>query len=234
LLSSLARLAEAVSRETGLTHDPEEGDLLLRVRRAPEGWDVLVRLTPRPLSARPWRVCNLEGGLNATLAVAMLEMAAAKPHERFLNAMCGSGTLVVEQLARRTPARIVACDLSEAALTCARENVAASGLDGVEFVRADATQLAFADMSFEVIAADPPWGDAVGSHEGNAALYPAFLREMARVAAPGARFVLLTHELRLLERTLRAQAAWRSGEPLRVFHGGHYPRVYLLTRSDSA
>ena len=33
-----------------------------------EGWEVLVRLTPRPLTARPWRVCNWPGALNAVVA----------------------------------------------------------------------------------------------------------------------------------------------------------------------
>ena len=77
---------------------------------------------------------------------------------------------------------------------------------------------------------DPPWGDAVGTHRQNAVLYPAFLTECARVAAPGARLVLLTHEIRLLERTLQSQNVWGLEREFRVFHGGHYPRVYLLSR----
>ena len=77
---------------------------------------------------------------------------------------------------------------------------------------------------------DPPWGDAVGTHRQNAVLYPAFLKECARVAAPGARLVLLTHEIRLLERTLQSQNVWGLEREFRTFHGGHYPRVYLLSR----
>ena len=41
-----------------------------------EGWEALVRLTPRPLSARPWRVCNLPGALDATAAHAMARLSA--------------------------------------------------------------------------------------------------------------------------------------------------------------
>ena len=52
----------------------------------------------------------------------------------------------------------------------------------------------------------------------------------ARVAAPGVRLVLLTHEIRLLERVLGDQTVWRVEQEFRVFHGGHYPRVYLLSR----
>ncbi|MBS3932746.1 MAG: hypothetical protein KGZ35_00165, partial [Truepera sp.] len=56
------RLIGAIGQATGLRFDPDEGELLLRIRPAAwqaTGWEVLARLTPRPLSARAWRVCNL-------------------------------------------------------------------------------------------------------------------------------------------------------------------------------
>ena len=64
------RLASALQETSGLSHDPEEGGLLLRVRRAGRDWQVLLRLTAKPLSAR-WRRCSIEGGLNACIAAAM-------------------------------------------------------------------------------------------------------------------------------------------------------------------
>lgn len=100
--SVMARLKEELARQTGLTPVPptaHEGDLLVRLRRSqrdPNGWEALVRLSPRPLSARPWRVCNREGALNATVARAMVALAAPDAEERALNLGCGSGTLLVE------------------------------------------------------------------------------------------------------------------------------------------
>ncbi len=220
------RLSDMLTRETGLRAE-EEGELLLRMRRAGAGWDVLVRLTPRPLSARAWRVCNRSGGLNATLASAMLEWAALKAADRVFNPMCGSGTLLVEAGLKARPARLVGCDLDEAALECSVQNLEEAGL-GAELLEVDATATGLETASFEVIVCDPPWGDAVGSHVDNAERYPALLRECARLAAPGARFVLLTHELKLVERVLAAQDAWRVESQVQAFHGGHYPRAYLL------
>lgn len=222
------RLAESVAQETGLPHQPDAGELLVRVRRAQgEGWEVLLRLTPRPLSARSWRVCNRPGGLNAGLAAAMLELAAAGAHERVFNPMCGSGTLLVEQGLRHAPRQLLGCDHDPAALECSAENARAAGL-GPELFRADATRTGLEAGSVDVIVTDPPWGDAVGKHRGNAALYPALLLEFARIAAPGARLVLLTHELRLFEGVLAAQRAWEVERHFGVFHGGHHPHVYLL------
>ena len=36
--------------------------------RGGDGWETLVRTTPRPLATRYWRVCNYEAALNATVA----------------------------------------------------------------------------------------------------------------------------------------------------------------------
>jgi len=229
------RLTELLAEATGLPHVPDEGELLVRVRRAQAGgdgragWVVLLRLTPRPLSARPWRVCNLAGGLNAGVAAAMLELAAVRPGDRVFNPMCGSGTLLIEQGLKLRPARLLGCDLDPEALACSARNLEAADLNGAELLAVDAVDTGLEAASIEVIVADPPWGDALGSHTGNAELYPALLREAARVAAPGARFVLLTHELRLLERVLRAQRTWRVLERFSVFHGGHNPHLYLLS-----
>lgn len=230
------RLAAQLGAATGLTYDPEEGDLLLRVRPGRPGWDVLTRLSPRPLSARAWRVCNLTGGLNATVAVAIndltmneLALKNRPSSRRYLNAMCGSGTLLIERALDGPGGQIIGCDIDPAALACAAQNVRAAGLEAnIDLHRADATALPFADGTFDTLTADLPWGDAVGSHAANAALYPAFLKEMARVAAKGASLVVLTHEVKLFERVLAEQKEWRLEREQRVFHGGHHPRLYLL------
>ncbi len=221
------RLGEQLAQTTGMVQDAE-GDLLMRVRRSPKnGWEVLLRLTPRPLSARAWRVCNLPGGLNAALAAVMVGLAEIKPGERVFNPMCGSGTLLAEAGLQNSSLQFTGCDQNPAALACSAQNVAAAGFTA-ELFEADATATGLAEGSVDVIVSDPPWGDAVGTHKENAALYPALLSECARVAAPGARFVLLTHEVRLLEHLLQNQTLWQLRTSFKVFHGGHYPRVYLL------
>jgi tRNA (guanine6-N2)-methyltransferase len=227
--SVFQKLAETLSQRLQLPYDTNEGNLLLVVRPAEEGWEVAIRLTPRPLSARPWRTCNLEGGLNATLAVVMNDVAAVKPTDRYLNAMCGSGTLLIEQALAKATTRLVGCDISKRALECALQNIKAAKVAGIELLEADATRLPFAEDSFEIVTADVPWGDAVGTHEGNAKLYPAFLQEINRITTNHARFVVLTHEIKLFEKILAA-SQWRIKSQHRVFHGGHYPTIYLLVK----
>ena len=129
----LRRLKEELARHTGLEPVPPEahaGDLQLRLRRPLDGdggWEVLVRLSPRPLSARAWRVCNLEGALNATVARAMAILTRPASDDVVLNLACGSGTLLIERLDHAPARRAIGCDLSAEALDCAAENVRAAG-----------------------------------------------------------------------------------------------------------
>ena len=227
-----ARLALEIARGSGLDHDPAEGELLLRFRRAGAGWDVLARLTPRPLSARAWRRCNLAGGLNATLASAMLRLGGVRASDRVFNPMAGSGTLLIERAALGPAERLAGADLDAGALRCARENVLASGHADIELVELDVTRPgAVPERAFDLIVADLPWGDAVGDHAANAELYPAFLKAMGRAASARARMVVLTHDVRLFETLLAEQRTWKGRESLRVFHGGHHPRMYLLNKT---
>ncbi|MEJ2666500.1 MAG: methyltransferase domain-containing protein [Deinococcales bacterium] len=225
------RLAAALAAATGVAFDAVEGELLVRVRKARtgNGWEVLLRLTPRPLSARTWRVCNRPGGLNATLAVAMNRVAGVAAGDRYLNLMCGSGTLLVERFLDGPARALVGLDADAEALACARANLEAAGaLEACRLLHADALAAPLEGGAFDVITADLPWGDAVGSHERNRELHPAVLAAAARLAAPGARLVLLTHELRLFRAVLERERRWRLERELKVAHGGHFPHAYLL------
>jgi tRNA (guanine6-N2)-methyltransferase len=233
--AALRRLREELTQRTGLPEDPDDGDVYLRIRRAgqpPGGWEALVRLSPRPLSARPWRSFNLPGALNATIAAAMVELSRPRPSDRVLNLMCGSGTILVERLARGRAALAAGCDLDPQALAGTGVNLAAAGLGGAAILaRMDATALAVRDGAFGVLLADLPYGHRMGSHQANAALYPAVLAEAARVTGRGGVMVVVTHELRLFERCLREAGRWWSVErSVQVYQKGHHPVIYLLRR----
>ncbi len=266
-----ARLAELLHEATGLRHDAEHGDLVVRVRRgvrapatgsdrargaardrtrdAPDpGWDVLVRVGPRPLSARTWRVVDFPGAANATIAAAMTRLAGGREDDRVLNLMCGSGTLVAERLLAGPAAAALGVDLAEPALEAARANLEAAGLLGrgsrTTLVRADATDpAAVADAvaahlavddrpaAADLVLADPPWGTLHGSHAASPALHADLLRVAHAVTSPKARLVVLTHEVKVMERVVRDTAAlWAPVSVTRVFAKGHHPRVHVLRR----
>ena len=234
----LTRLRDMIADHTGLRFMPEEGDLLVRLRRpldGGEGWEVLIRLSPRPLSVRPWRVCNLAGALNASVAHAMVRLTRPHPDDFVLNLCCGSASLLIERL-RFSAARIaLGCDIDPAALACAHENVLASGHTDIQLHAWDAGSLPMPDACVDTILADLPFGQLVGSHEHNVALYPRILREAARVMIGGGLFTAITQDIRLWERLVADAAAdWTLETVLLIklpFGGGHLrPRIYLLRR----
>ncbi len=243
------RLGGLLHEATGLAFAPEDGELVVRVVRvhpAPvgqrpdtdPGWDVLVRLGPRPLSARRWREVDFPGAANATIAAAMSRLAGVRPDQRVLNLMCGSGTLLVERLLTGPAAAAVGVDHDPAALDAARTNLRAAGQREVRLVRADATSpsalaTALHDERFDLVLADPPWGALHGSHESAPAVHAGLLRAAHAVTAPRGRLVVLSHEVRVMERAV-AEAAdlWTpAAPPLRVFAKGHHPRIWLLDRA---
>lgn len=230
----MERLKDELAAATGLLVASHEGDLQIRLRRPVDGsagWDVLVRLSPRPLSARPWRVCDFEGALNAAIAAAMVRLTRPQPDDVFFNPACGSGTLLIERLAWGPARRALGCDTDPAALACARQNAEAAGFaHQIELHPWDARATPLPDASVDVVCADLPFGHRVGTHEENVELYPAILAEAARVARPGARGAFITHEVRLMSALLEEHPAWHLRHVIRVTQGGLHPRIFVVER----
>jgi 23S rRNA G2445 N2-methylase RlmL len=232
--SVMQRLKAELGAKIGLEPGVDEGDLLLRLRHPLEGgdgWEMLARLTPRPLATRAWRACNREGALNAAVAHAMVALTQPSPDDTFLNLMCGSGTLLIERLLHMSAASVTGYDHDEQAIKCAQENVEAAGFSQQITLRVgDCRHLPLPDRSVDALVGDLPFGHLVGSHEHNLELYPPLLVEAARVAKPGARCVLITHEVRLMETLMEESRVWDVEQVLRVALGGLYPRLFVLVR----
>jgi predicted RNA methylase len=242
--SVFARIKAEIRARTGLEPSEEAGHLLLAVRRpqrlaeGASSWEVALRLTPRPLSARPWRVCDMPGALNATVASVMMRLTEPAPGDRVVNLACGSGTLLIERLALGPVRWAVGCDTDARALACAQENLLASvPADAVTLSRCDAGQTPLPEGCAMMACADLPFGMLVGSHQSNEQLYPRVLAEAGRLVAARGRMVVITQEVRLFERVLAAQGArWTMTRtvplklPANTRSGYIRPRIYLLLR----
>lgn len=230
----MLRLRDELAAQLGLQAHPDEGDLLLRLRRSSQkqGWELLLRLSPRPLATRSWRVCNLPGAMNASLAYAMVHVSQPQRSDRILNICCGSGTLLAERMDFAATYPAIGCDTNAEALHCAQANVAAAGHAAMLRLEPwDATALPLDTRSVNVILGDLPFGQLVGSHRENLRLYPRLLSEAARVAQPMARMVLLSHELRLLDAALADLShLWAIRQIVGVRSGGMMPRIFVCER----
>ncbi|MDQ6883128.1 MAG: class I SAM-dependent methyltransferase [Candidatus Dormibacteraeota bacterium] len=116
----------------------------------------------------------------------ILEAARITPEDRVLDFGCGIGNILIA-LAERMPFRqpLVGTDIAPALIEIGRRGIARAGLDRrIELLVAPATRLPFDDGRFEVVLTSH-----VIKHLDDAALASAF-REVARVLAPGGRFLL--------------------------------------------
>ncbi len=240
-----ARFADELVRLTGLRYEPETGSCLLRVRPNPSpnpdgtGWDVLVRLSTGPLSARAWRVADHPAGANATVAAAMARLTRPKPTDRVLNLMCGSGTLLIERLLAAPARSAVGVDIDPASIDYARANLRAAGLAAdARLLTADITDPGWygSDSTrYDVVLADPPWGDKSGRRDDITRLHEVLLERASAVTAPGARLAILSPELGLMDDLLSQTAdSWQLQSSTPVFHKGHHPRIYLLHKASRA
>ena len=222
-----ARLAEELARRTDLAHRPDDGELVLRVRPGVDGWEVLIRLRPRPLSHRAWRTGGFPGALESSTAGAMVRLGGAEG-ARALDLCCGSGTLLLESLAGGARAG-VGVDTDRAALEVARLHLERWGGGGGHLLQADAAATGLRPGTFDYMCANPPWGHRFGRHETADALHDGLLAEADRLAAPGARLVVITHELRRFQAALGRQRQWQVTRRVQLDLRGHHPCIWVLT-----
>ena len=239
-------LFQILKREIGarlrLTNVTGPSDLLLAIRRSvggTSGWEVLIRTSPRPLSTRQWRVADMPGALNATIAHVMVTLAGPRPDEVFVNLACGSCTLVVERLDLGPARMVIAADLDANALACAKDNLEASGhTREVRLLERDARDLAFSSGAVDTVVADLPYAMLVGKYDDNQNLYPAILMEAARLSAPNGHCLIVTTQHKLMRRILEQSAdVWRVERtvPIKLPYRSGYitPSIYHLRREPS-
>lgn len=226
----MQRIKSEYAAALRLTPADDKGDLHVRIRPSPDkrGWQVLLRLTPRPLVTRAWRQHNFQGALNAAVASVMASLTGPKPDDRIVNIMCGSGTLLVERAALAPYEYLSGIDNNPEVLNFASDHLKLSGTNDVALICTDALALPYPPNTFNVLLADLPFGQLVGSHRENITLYPAVLAEASRIAIKGAHFALITHEKRLISEVLRAQTAWTTIRTVRVNLNGLHPEILLL------
>jgi ubiquinone/menaquinone biosynthesis C-methylase UbiE len=102
-----------------------------------------------------WRDFNDRA--DAHISARLVELAGVKPGDRVLDVAAGYGEPALTAARKAGPGgQVVATDISAEMLVFARERAAAAGLDNLEFVQAEASDLEFPEASFD--AAVSRWG----------------------------------------------------------------------------
>ena len=229
---TMRRIAEQLEKQLGLPFDPENGDGVIVFRPGKIGWEVLCRVGNRPLATRDWRKVNYLGSLNAAIASCMIELTSPKPGNRYLNLMCGSGTLLIERLRRQKTRTAVGIDISEEAIVASNKNIEAAGFgDRIQIRSGDAQDIDFPDDSFDAITTDLPWGESIGSRESNLALYNGTLKEATRVCRSGGIVVILTQDTDSIKSVLaEIRNHWNIIDERTILQRGYQPLCTTLQK----
>lgn len=177
-----------------------------------------------PLLERAGQAQFLLPGLSQPVAWAMARTVEPTAGEVVLDAMCGSGIVLLEVqgskskafpaflglpggavLARRLlpgrrPRYQAAGEHLGLAELCGQERSAANLksvpalASSVSFLRGDARHLPLGRSSVDAVLCDLPFGKRYGTVEENGTLYPLVVKEFRRVLRPGGRVVLLTSQ----------------------------------------
>lgn len=229
----MQRIKQEISQTLEMTiADDDKGNLYIRIIPAykQHGWEVLIRLTPFPLSTRKWRVENIPGALNATVAYAMTQLAELSDNDYVVNLCSGTATILIELASQNSNHTMIALDNDIIMLRAASINIASDDSPKrITQLLSDAQQTPFPDNTIGCLYADLPFGHHIGSHDDNEWLYPAILEESARIAKIGAPFIVLTHEIQLMEQSLKS-SHWKTKHQKKINLSGLHPQIFVLER----
>ncbi len=157
----------------------------------------MLRLSDQTMRHRTYKEYHLPGSLRPTLAAALVTLTDPKPFDRFLDPMCGVGTIPLER-SLWGPARMIAgADINPEAMFYCSQN---SGQvdDPPAWILGDASSLPFPDYSIDRVATNLPFGEKSGDPKEIPSLYRRVVSEVGRVLRPGGIAVFLTSKKHIL------------------------------------
>lgn len=148
---------------------------------------------------------------------------------RVLDPCCGSGTLLFEREKLKPPATLTGVDIAHKAVDIAREN-ATAGVSRAKFIVNDLARFE-AERPFDEVIANLPFGNRVGTHESNEALYKTLADKLVKWLKIDGIAVLYTMESKLLSECMRAHGAkFELLAHTRTSAGGLYPSIFVFKR----
>ena len=195
-------IAKYIQTTFGLNEE-EDADLKVHIIHTSDTWEIGVEMTPRPLSSRDYKVLNMGGAINPTIAYAMNSLCELEHVNSYLNVFSGSATLLIEA-AKRYPnlVRLVGFDNRKESITLAIQNIKKAGLmKRIQLKERDIFDKP--DLGkFDVITSDLPFGMLILKNENLEELYRCFVAYCQETLNHGRRLAAYTSEHKLLKKVL--------------------------------
>ncbi len=195
-------IAKYIEETYGLREE-EEADAKVHIIKIGDVWEIGVQVTPRPLSVRNYRVRNMSGAMDPTVAYAVNSLGNLENAKSYLNVFSGSATLLIEA-AQCYPnlEKCIGFDIDKKHLSLSLQNIKEAGL----IERAEVKEGDIFDKpslgTFDVITSDLPFGMVIGKGEDLEYLYKTFVEYCENSLNQEGRLVCYTSEHEILERHL--------------------------------
>ncbi|MBU1558011.1 methyltransferase domain-containing protein [Patescibacteria group bacterium] len=180
-----------------------EADLKINIAKINDLWEISVQVTRRPLSFRSYKISNMSGAMDPTIAYALNEYCNIGEKKTYLNAFSGSATLLIEAaLNNKNLDALVGFDNNKSHLTLAYQNVKKAGLiRRIKLLEHDIYDQPKIGK-FDVIVADLPFGMVISKNEDLEKMYTAFVHFAEKSLEKKGVLGVYTNEYELFKQVL--------------------------------
>lgn len=197
--SSEVRSISKYIQDTYDLTENDDADLKIHIIKPEEMWELGIQITPRPLSVRDYKVVNMSGAMDPTIAYAVNSFCQLEKSRSYLNIFSGSATLIIEAgQCYPNLEKLIGFDINKKHLSLSIQNIKKAGLikkvqirEGDIFEKPDFG-------TFDTIVSDLPFGMSISKNEDLESLYRIFVEYCEEKLKPGGRLVAYTSEHELL------------------------------------
>ncbi|MBU2109546.1 methyltransferase domain-containing protein [Patescibacteria group bacterium] len=196
-------IAKYVGENWGLI-EKEEADLKIHMIKHDDIWEIGIQITPRPLSVRAYKVRNMSGAMDPTIAYALNSLCGLDQAESYLNIFSGSATLLIEAgQCYPNLKKLIGFDNNKKHISLAIQNIKKAGLiQKIELKEKDIADKP--DLGkFDVITSDLPFGMSISKDEDLDKLYQCFIEYCEQFLNHAGMLAVYTSEHEMLEKIIR-------------------------------
>lgn len=181
----------------------EEADLKIHIIKIGEIWEVGIQITSRPLSLREYKIKNMSGAMDPTIAYAVNSLCELENINSYLNVFSGSGTLLIEAgQCYPNLKQLIGFDNNKKHISLSIQNIKKAGLIKKIQIR-EKDIFSKPDLGkFDVITSDLPFGMSISKNEDLRKLYECFVEYCQEVLGQKGRLVVYTSEHELFKKII--------------------------------
>ncbi len=190
-------------QETYKLTKKEDADMKIHIIKTGDAWEVGVQITPRPLSVRAYKIRNMEGAMDPTIAYAVNSLCELEKANSYLNIFSGSATLLIEAAqCYLNLKQLVGFDNNKENLSLSMQNIRKAGL--IKKIRIKEGDI-FDKPSlgkFDVITSDLPFGMLISKYEDLENLYQCFIEYCEEALNQGGTLAIYTNKHEMLKKII--------------------------------